>query len=98
MTGKQAILRVDLLTPDNVEMSTTNLPVRGSHGKGAELFTIRLARHDVHWRNAMALSWAAPGGRVKRIGFAKGEHAWTFSIAGKKLVFDWKTEQAVLQP
>jgi hypothetical protein len=98
LTGRQATLRVTLLTPDEVEASTANVPVRGSHGNGRDLFTIRFARHDAHWRNALALSWAAAGSQLKRIGLAKGEHAWTFTIAGKELVFDWETGQAVLQP
>jgi hypothetical protein len=98
MTGKQAVLRVDLLTPDDVEMSTADLPVRGSHGKGSELFTIRFARHDARWQNAIVLSWAAPGRESKRIGLVKSEHAWAFSVADKTFVFDWETKRVVLQP
>jgi len=98
VTGRQAVLRVDLLTPDGVERSTASLPVRGSHANGGELFTIRFARHDVRWRNAIALSWAPAGAEVKRIGLAKDADAWTFSIAGRTLVFDWAAGQAVLQP
>ncbi len=96
--GKQAVLRVDLLTSDDVEMGTANSPVRGSHGKGSELFTIRFARHDGHWRNAMALSWGAAGSEPKRVGLVQSERAWTFSMADKTCVFDWGTKRIVLQP
>jgi hypothetical protein len=98
VTANQVALRVDLLTRDNVKMDAANLPARGSHSKGANLFTIRFTNHDAHWRNALALSWATAGAAAKRVGFSKDEHVWTFSIAGKKLLFDWEQGQAVLQP
>lgn len=82
----------------NVKVHATNLPAPGSHGKGANLFTIRFRNHDARWQNALALSWATAGAAAKRIGFSKDDRTWTFSIAGKKLVLDWETEQAVLQP
>jgi len=97
VTANQVALRVDLLTRDNVKMDAANLPARGSHGKGTSLFTIRFTNHDARWRNAVALSWATAGAEAKRVGFSKDEHAWTFSIAGKKLLFDWEQGQAVLQ-
>jgi hypothetical protein len=93
----QTVLRVGLLTRDNVKMDAANLPARGSHSKGANLFTIRFTNHDARWRNAVALSWATAGAEAKRVGFSKDEQAWTFSIAGKKLLFDWEQGQAVLQ-
>ncbi len=98
VTGGSAVLRIDLLTRGNVKMDAANVPARGSHGKGASLFTIRFTNHDAHWQNAVALSWATAGAEAKRVGFSMDEHAWTFSIAGKKLIFDWETGQAVLRP
>jgi hypothetical protein len=98
VTGDGVALRVDLLTPDNVKMDAANLPVRGSHGKGANLFTIRFANHGATWRNAVALSWAPAGEEAKHVSLARDERTWMFSVAGRKLVFDWKEGQAVLQP
>jgi len=79
-------------------MDAANLPARGSHSKGVNLFTIRFTNRDAHWRNAVALSWATAGAAAKRVDFSKDEHVWTFSIADKKLLFDWEQRQAVLQP
>ncbi len=98
VTGRQALLRVDLLTPDNVKMDAANLPARGSHGRGANLFTIRFANHDSHWQNAVALSWTPVGTEVKHVSLARNEKIWTFAVAGKKIVLDWETGRAVPQP
>jgi hypothetical protein len=98
VTGGPACLRIDLLTRDHVKMDAANLPARGSHGKDANLFTIRFTNHDAHWQNALGLSWATAGAEAKRVGFSEDERTWTFSVAGKKLVFDRETGQAVLQP
>jgi hypothetical protein len=67
------------------------------HGSMPENWN-RFTNHDAHWQNAVALSWATAGAEAKRIGLSKDERAWTFSIAGKKLVFDREKGQAVLQP
>jgi hypothetical protein len=96
VADKQAVLRVDLLTPREVEMDAADLPARGSHAAGSKLHTIRITQHGALWRNAIALSWAAAGHEVKRIGLVQDEHAWTFSLAGRKLVYDWEKGQAVL--
>jgi hypothetical protein len=98
VTGRQAILRVNLLTPDNVKTDAANLPARGSHGRGANLFTIRFTNHDSRWRNAVALSWAPIGATAKRLSLAKQEQPWTFAIGGRKLVFDWENGRAILRP
>lgn len=98
VAGRQALLRVELLTPDNVKMDAANLPARGSHGRGANLFTIRFSNHDSRWRNAVALSWAPVGTEVRHVSLAKDEKIWTFAVAGKKLIFDWEAARAVLQP
>jgi hypothetical protein len=98
VTGRQAVLRVDSLTPDNVKTDAANLPARGSHARDARLFTIRFTKHDAHWQNAVALSWASAGQEAKHISLSRDERVWTFSVAGRKLVFDWEKGQAALQP
>jgi hypothetical protein len=83
------LLYVDLLTKDNTRVDAENLPARGSHGAGTKLFTIRFRKHDSRWQNAIALSWSSEGKEPTHVSLVKGEHTWTFSIAGRKLVFDW---------
>jgi len=46
----------------------------------------------------MALSWTVAGQEAKRVSLVKDGRTWTFSIAGRKLVFDWDKGSAVLQP
>jgi hypothetical protein len=96
--GRQAALRVDLLTPENVKMDAANLPARGSHGRGANLFTIRFTTHDSRWQNVVALSWAPASTEAKHVSLARDGQTWTFSVAGRKLVFDWETARAILGP
>ncbi len=98
VTGRQAALCVDLLTPENVRIDAANLPARGSHGRGASLFTIRFTNHDSRWQNAIALSWASADRETKRVRLVQDQHAWTFAIGDRKLVFDWETGLGVFQP
>lgn len=98
VTGRQAILRVDPLTPDNVKMEAASLPMRGSHARDTKLFTIRFSKHDARWQNAVALSWASAGQEAKCVSLVKDEHVWTFAVGSRKLVFDWAKRQAALQP
>jgi hypothetical protein len=94
VTGDNVVLNVDLLTKDNTRVDAENLPARGSHGAGTNLFTIRFKKHDSNWKNAIALSWASGDKEPKHVGLVKGEHTWTFSISGRKLVFDWENPTA----
>jgi hypothetical protein len=98
VTGDRAALRVVPLTPDNVKMDAADVPARGSHARSAGLFTIRFTNHALQWQNALALSWVPVGQEAKQVSLAKDGRTWTFSIAGKKLVFDWDKGSAVLQP
>jgi hypothetical protein len=98
VTGRQAVLRVDLLTPDHVKMDAADLPTRGRQGRGANLFTIRFTNHALRWQNAVALSWAPTGQEAKRLDCVKDGQAWTFVRGDRKLVFDWETGQAVWRP
>jgi len=95
---KGVSLRVDLLTPESVATNAADLPLRGRHGQGANLFTIRFANRAARWQNAVALSWAPTGSETKTIGLARDGNRWTFTVADRKLVFDWTAGQAVLQP
>jgi hypothetical protein len=98
ITAGQAVLRIDLLTRDNVKTNAADLPARGSHGRSASLFTIRFTNHEAHWQNAVALSWATAGTEARRISLARDERVWTFSVGAQKLVFDWQEGQARLLP
>ncbi len=38
---------------------------------------------------------AAAGARAQRIDLSWDGHAWTFSVAGKKLILDWDNDEHV---
>ncbi len=98
VTGRQAILRIAPLTPDDVKTAAAGLPARGSHARDTRLFTIRFSKHEAHWQNAVALSWSPAGQEPKHVSLSKDDRAWTFVVAGRKLVFDWEKGQALWQP
>ncbi|MCU0915674.1 MAG: DUF4962 domain-containing protein [Planctomycetes bacterium] len=98
VTDKAVDLHVDLLTPDNVTLNAANLPIRGSHGRGASLFTMRFAKHTARWQNAVALTWGPTGSETKPIALTRDGNTWTFTVAGRNLVFEWNDGPAVLLP
>jgi len=97
VTGEGAVLCVDLLSGEDIKMDAANMPARGSHGRETKLFTIRLTQHAARWRNAIGLSWTPAEEEPKHVTLVKDKGIWTFSVAGRKLVFDWEKERAVLQ-
>lgn len=98
VTGDGVVLCVDLLTAGNTKVYAANLPARGNHGRDTKLFTIRFTNHDARWQNAIGLSWAPTGKEAKHVSLVKDEHVWTFSVADRKLVFDWEKGRAALRP
>jgi len=98
VTGDGVVLRVDLLSGGDTKMDAADMPARGSHGRDTKLFTIRFTNHDAHWRNAIGLSWAPAGKEAKHVSLVKDEHVWTFSVADRKLTFDWEKGRAILLP
>lgn len=83
--GNKALLRLEPLTADGVEIGTGNLPMKRENGDSADLFTVRLTARRARWRNAMALSWAAAGGDPVRVTLERGSGGWIFR-AGKRTV------------
>lgn len=96
MAGEGTVLRIDLLTGDNTRIDAAKLQARGSHGRDTKLFTIRFRRHGARWQNAIALSWAPEGEEPEHVTLMRDGRIWTFSIAERKLVFDWERGQTVL--
>jgi hypothetical protein len=97
VTDEGAVLYVNLLTGDDTKIDAANLPARGSHGRETKLFTLRFTKHAARWRNAIGLSWAPTEEEPEHVSLVRDERIWTFSVAGRKLVFDWEKGRAVLQ-
>ncbi len=96
--GKQATLRLELLTPQGVTLAAEKVPTAGRHGgEGEPLFCMRLRRRAEQWRNAVALSWAPAGKQPPRVALRAAGEQWIFSAAGRTVALDWATGQAALR-
>jgi len=60
--GKQSILRLELLTPQQVTSEAGNFQALGRH-EPTKMPAVRLTKQGASWRNVMALSWSAADGQ-----------------------------------
>ena len=89
---KQAVLRIEPLTTDGVQLSGEELPLPGRHGgKGSGMFAVCLKSQQKNWRNAVALSWSQVGAEPARIALRTEGQRWTFVVGDRKLALDWET-------
>jgi hypothetical protein len=97
--GERAVLRLEALTTEGVEVSAGDLPVRGRHGEEGDerMFTIRLRTERAGWRNAVALSWSAAGTDPAHVGFQQDGEVWAFTAGGRTVALDWGTGEARLR-
>jgi hypothetical protein len=97
--GERAVLRLEALTAEGVEVSAGDLPVRGRHGEEGDerMFAIRLRTERAGWRNAVALSWSAAGTEPVRVGLQQDGDVWTFTAGGRTVALDWGTGEARLR-
>lgn len=97
--GERAVLRLEALTTEGVEVSAADLPVRGRHGEEGDerMFTIRLRTERAIWRNAVALSWSAAGAEPARVRLQQKGEVWAFTGGGRTVALDWGTGEARLK-
>ena len=88
--GKNAMLRIEPLTMQDVKVSAEALKLASLHkGDGLEaMFTVRLRKSGTMWRNVVAISWSASGDPAV-VGLKEGEDRWTFSVGERTVEFDW---------
>ena len=92
--GEKAVLRVEPLTLDKVEVSAgeDNAEV---HNKAAKtLFSIRLQSKRNSWRNAVAFSWSSDKGQPVRVKMTQMGQRWVFSCGTHDVTLDWQTGDA----
>ena len=95
--SKKAVLRIEPLTNQGVELTTGEDPTTGQMGKGAPgMFSIRLRNHTAAWRNAVAFTWSAAPARPAKVELKQQGDRWTFACAGHELMLDWSTGAARL--
>jgi len=92
--GKKAVLRVEPLGPENVEISgeVMSLPAREG-GKESTIPTIRLTAERAEWRNASAFSWAPADQKPAIVTLRTEADRWEFSCGKRKAALDWTTSR-----
>jgi hypothetical protein len=101
--GRKAVLRVEPLTIEEVQVTAEETPAKGMSEKPLSLFAIRLTARKARWRNAVAFSWAplekpparltlerhGPGSPVSRSAHDSGNALWIFRAGARKVFLNW---------
>jgi hypothetical protein len=98
--GRSALLRIEPLTTEGVEVLAGDTPARarGETGGTDTMFAIRLLRKDSAWRNAVALSWSPGTGEPVRVTLRREGNRWTFVAGERSATLDWSTGEAESSP
>ncbi|MCE5249468.1 DUF4962 domain-containing protein [bacterium] len=97
MRGQQAVLRLDLLTPDGIEMSAEMLEAIRRNYEKDPYYTIMMKTHRNVWRNAVAMSWSKSATRPVTVNLSQDGNNWKFDVEGKTVVLNWSTGTAELK-
>jgi hypothetical protein len=98
--GRSALLRIEPLTTEGVEVLAGDTPARarGETGGTDTMFAIRLLRKDSAWRNAVALSWSSAAAEPVRVTLRREGDRWTFVAGERSATVDWATGEAQSSP
>ena len=94
--GEKAVLRTELLTPDDVAVEARTVSGSMALGRGLRMFTIRLTSRRSEWRNAVAFSWASA--KPAQVALTKDGAIWRFNAGTRTVVFDWGAATAHVEP
>lgn len=90
LEGKKAILRIEPLTLDSVEVEAAPLKIEGRHSEdNLSLFTLRLSRTADKWRNVVAFSWAPLDQVPAKVGFETNGDTVTFRVGEDSFRLEW---------
>ncbi|HVF09415.1 MAG TPA: DUF4962 domain-containing protein, partial [Abditibacteriaceae bacterium] len=93
--GKQAVLRMEPLTVEGVNVTVGDVAEQSRGGKKERsMFALRCSTQRAQWRNAVALSWSKVGGEPVKVTLQKSDDRWTFAVGKRAVVFDWRAGQA----
>jgi len=88
--GKRAVLRIEPLTTQGVKLAAEPVSAAGRHeGMPGSLFAVRLQTKNSHWRNAVALSWAAAGEKPPQVTLRTAGDQWYFSLGKRQWSVDF---------
>jgi len=96
---KRAVLRLEPLTGDAVQIDAAPLAMEGRHGeKDQTMFTVRLRRGANRWRDVVALTWAPAGQPVKQVKLDRLGDVTTFHVGTSTVALDWSRLAATCKP
>ncbi len=94
MTIGNVEFRAEVLTPDNVELTTETVPTPARHGQpDTPLFTVHVRRKTAQWRNVTAFSWARETS-APVVTLQQTPTQWTFTVGERSAVFHWDADSA----
>jgi hypothetical protein len=97
IVGKQTVLDMELLTPNDVTVRMERLSPDGVRVKD-EPVTIRYSRTGRQWRNAVALSWSDVQKQPRAVVMQTAGDVSKFLIDDQAITFDWVLGKAALEP
>jgi hypothetical protein len=93
--GEQAVLRMEPLTLDGVNVGVTKTVAGSSQGaKERSTFTLWCPKKVTHWRNAVAFSWSKTGMEPLKVTYRVDGDNWVFSAGQHSVAFNWRAERA----
>ncbi len=97
--GKAAVLRLEPLTADSVEIEAAPLAMEGRHGENdLTMFTIGLTRTADQWRNVVAFSWKTTGRPVKHVTIQTQGDLTTLASSEHEFMLDWSSSMVTCNP
>ncbi|MFC1539246.1 DUF4962 domain-containing protein [Candidatus Latescibacterota bacterium] len=92
---EKSILRVEPLTPENVEITAQKHDLIDRRYNKSEMLSITLKKQDDTWRNAVAFSWTGANGKPIDVEIDINGDLWTFTMDSRKVILDWSTNETV---
>ena len=89
-SGKSAVLRLEPLTSESVQVEAGPVAVEGRHGEqDRTMFAVRLHRTAARWRNVVALSWGAADQPVPQVGIETQGDVTVFRSGDRTASLNW---------
>ena len=95
LKGKTTMLRLEVLTPKDVGVQAESINYGAPEfDDPRQLFTIRLTRKDIAWRNAVAFSWNKGDDKPVKVTVRPDGDLWRFAAGQRQVALDWQTGTA----
>ena len=85
--GKTSALRMELLTPEGVELTAGPTPAKDREGHPATLLAAQLRATRSTWRNAVAFSWSPAGATPTRVTLTRDATRYTFHAGPRQVTW-----------